>query len=262
MTERAKDTPERLYMQVAKRLQQSIRLGVYPVNSRLPTERELAEALGVSRPTIREAIIVLELRGLVQMRHSAGVYVAMAEPQPAATDPATDANVGPFEVTEARRLYEGETAALAATTIDPTELSELEGLLVRMADDTLNQDVRERADRDFHLTIARSTRNEAMVDVVQSLWDKRYISPLCIYLFSLARQIGIQPSVDDHRRILAALRARDADQAREAMRAHLLRVTESLYRATEYDARERARLKMDDRRHDFARRAGVAESAS
>lgn len=262
MTERVKDEPERLYMQAAKRLQQSIRLGVYPVNSRLPTERDLAETLGVSRPTVREAIIVLELRGLVQMRHSAGVYVIASEPETVAAGTTENADLGPFEVTEARRLFEGETAALAATTISNAELEELEGLLLRMADDDLDQEIRERADRDFHLTLARSTRNEAMTSVVQSLWDARYSSPLCVYLFSLARQIGIQPPVEDHRRILAALRARDADAAREAMRAHLTRVTQSLYKATEYDARERTRLKMDERRHVFAQRAGVSGAAA
>ncbi|WP_258046696.1 FadR/GntR family transcriptional regulator [Sphingomonas folli] len=246
-------------MQVARRLQQSIRLGHYPVNSRLPSERELAELLGVSRPTVREAVIVLELRGVVEMRHSAGVYVVATEPETAASD-LTD-NVGPFEVTEARRLFEGEAAALAAGTIEDLELTELEGLLSQMADNGLDQTIRERADRDFHLTLARSTRNEAIVSVVQTLWDKRYSSPLCVYLFSLARQIGIQPPVEDHLRILAALRARDPDGARQAMRAHLTRVTESLYRATEHDARERARLKMDERRHVFARRAGVSEPA-
>jgi GntR family transcriptional repressor for pyruvate dehydrogenase complex len=261
MRERTKEAPERLYMQAAKRLQQSIRLGVYPVSSRLPTERELSEALGVSRPTVREAIIVLELRGLVQTRHSAGVYVTAVEPEAAVSGP-ENSDVGPFEVTEARRLFEGEAAALAATTISDAEVLELESLVARIADVELDQEIREKADRDFHLTLARSTHNEAIVSVVQSLWDKRYSSPLCVYLFSLARQIGIQPSVDDHRRILAALRARDSDGSRDAMRAHLTRVTDSLYRATEYDARERSRLKMDERRHDFARRAGLGEPAS
>lgn len=259
MTDQSKDEPERLYMHVARRLQQSIMLGHYPVNSRLPSEREIAETFGVSRPTVREATIVLELRGLVETRHKAGSYVVAT----AAEDHGSylEDNAGPFEVTEARRLFEGEAAALAAGTIDLNELAELENLLLQMADNDLSQTIRERADRAFHLTLAGATRNEAIVSVVRTLWDKRYSSPLCGYLFSLARQIGIQPPVEDHRRILDALRARDPDGARAAMRDHLKRVTESLYRATEHDARERTRLKMDERRHVFARRAGVSEAA-
>ncbi|MEG8038846.1 FadR/GntR family transcriptional regulator [Sphingomonas sp. LR60] len=259
MLDQSKDEPERLYMHVARRLQQSIKLGHYPVNSRLPSEREIAEIFGVSRPTVREATIVLELRGLVEMRHKAGARVIATEAEAEASY-LTD-NVGPFEVTEARRLFEGEAAALAAATIDQKELAELESLLSQMAASDLDQTIRERADRAFHLTLAASTRNEAIVSVVRTLWDKRYSSPLCSYLFSLARQLGIQPPVEDHRRILDALRARDSAGARQAMQNHLKRVTESLYLATEHDARERTRLKMDERRHVFARRAGVSEPA-
>lgn len=259
MIDQSKDEPERLYMHVARRLQQSIKLGHYPVNSRLPSEREIAETFGVSRPTVREATIVLELRGLVEMRHKAGARVIATEAE-AESSYLTD-NAGPFEVTEARRLFEGEAAALAAATIDQKELAELESLLSQIADSDLDQTIRERADRAFHLTLAASTRNEAILSVVRTLWDKRYISPLCSYLFSLARQLGIQPPVEDHRRILDALRARDGAGARQAMQDHLKRVTESLYLATEHDARERTRLKMDERRHVFARRAGVSESA-
>ncbi|MEH3123529.1 MAG: FadR/GntR family transcriptional regulator [Sphingomonas phyllosphaerae] len=259
MTDQPKVEPERLYMHVARRLEQSIRLGHYPVNSRLPSEREIADSFGVSRPTVREATIVLEVRGLIEMRHKAGAYVVATECEADASY-LTD-NVGPFEVTEARRLFEGEAAALATATIDRNELAELESLLSKMADNDLDQTIRERADRAFHLTLAGSTRNEAIVSVVRTLWDKRYSSPLCSYLFSLARQLGIQPAVEDHRRILDALRARNADGARAAMRDHLKRVTESLYLATEHDARERTRLKMDERRHVFARRAGVSELA-
>ena len=250
--------PERLYLQAARQLEQSIQLGVYAVGSRLPAERELAEILRVSRPTVREAIIVLELRGLVQTRHGAGVYVLSSVPNAMVPDN-SDVDVGPFEVTEARRLFEGEAAALAATTITDAELTELEGFVARMADQSIDPAMREKADRGFHLSMARSTRNEAILNVVKSLWDLRYCSPLCVYFFSLAREMGIQPPVDDHRLILDALRQHDPDAARQAMRAHLARVTDSLFRATEHDALERARLKVDERRHDFARRAGIVE---
>jgi len=248
-------SPTRLYLTAARQLERSIQLGVYPVNSRLPAERELAEVLGVSRPTVREAIIALELRGLVQTRHGAGIYVTSTEPAPVAD--AGTAQLGPFEVVEARRLIEGESAALAASTISEAELDELEGLVARMADHSLDQSVRERADRSFHIVLARSTRNNAIVGVIENLWDMRYRSPLCIYLFTLAREMGIEPPEDDHRLILDALRARDPAGARDAMRLHLQRVIKNLYNATEHDASERTRLKVEEQRHDFARRAGL-----
>ncbi|MGK3853794.1 FadR/GntR family transcriptional regulator, partial [Enterococcus faecium] len=76
----------------------------------------------------------------------------------------------------------------------------------------------EHADREFHLTIARATKNSAVVDVIESLWDARYRSPLCKHMLDRARSVGVQPRIDEHQDILAALRARDPQAARRAMR--------------------------------------------
>jgi DNA-binding GntR family transcriptional regulator len=89
------------------------------------------------------------------------------------------------------------------------------------------------------------------------LWDMRYQSPLCEYFFRRAREAGIEPPVDEHQQVLDALKARDANAARAAMREHLARVTENLLIATEQDVRDRARLRVEERRFDFARRAGI-----
>lgn len=96
----------RLYENIARELKQGIDLGHHPAGSRLPSERELSDKFGVSRPVVREAIIVLELRGLVQRRQGAGVYVNAKAP--AARNSGEDAD-GPFEVTEARRLLEARS---------------------------------------------------------------------------------------------------------------------------------------------------------
>src|SRR3990170_1975033 len=105
----------RLYESVVNHLEQAIESGVYPAGSRLPSERELAEQLGVSRPVVREAIIVLQSHGMVQIRHGAGVFVQTK--RKSAPDIGMDSEAGPFEVIEARRLLEGEIAALAAELI-------------------------------------------------------------------------------------------------------------------------------------------------
>jgi DNA-binding FadR family transcriptional regulator len=244
----------RLYENIARELEQAIERGRFTAGSRLPSERELAEQFAVSRPVVREAIIVLELRGLVQRRQGAGVYVS-AKPGPSGA--AADEADGPFEVTEARRLLEGEIAALAATAASERQIAELEAILIRIGDMRNDQAAREQADRAFHLALARATNNDVLVGLVESLWDKRYQSPLCVYFFSRARDAGIQPPVDEHRLVLDALKARDPDAARQAMRDHLARVTENLLAATEADVLDRARLKVEERRFDFARRAGV-----
>ncbi|WP_420137806.1 FadR/GntR family transcriptional regulator [Sphingomonas sp.] len=244
----------RLYESITRALEQAIEVGRYRPGDRLPSERELSDQFGVSRPVVREAIIVLELRGLVQRRHGAGVYVA---PKASLQLSPSDEADGPFEVTEARRLLEGEVAALAATAANDQQITELETILARIGDMRSDQPTRERADRAFHVALARATGNDVLVGLVETLWDKRYQSPLCVYFFSRAREAGIQPPVDEHRLVLDAIRARDPDAARRAMRDHLARVTENLLIATEADVMDRARLRVEERRFDFARRAGV-----
>lgn len=246
----------RLHQVIARDLEQAIEIGRYPVGARLPSERDLAEQLGVSRPVVREAVIVLELRGLVETRHGAGVFVK-GRPE-AAASPAVDKAGGPFEVVEVRRMLEGEVAALAAISATDRQIAELEAIVERIGDMRLDQTAREQADRAFHIGLARATDNEVLAGMVEALWDMRYQSPLCVYFFRRAREAGIQPPVDEHVPVLRALKARDPEAARQAMRDHLASVTQNLLRATEADVLDRARLKVEERRFDFARRAGLS----
>ncbi|QIK78043.1 FadR family transcriptional regulator [Sphingomonas piscis] len=251
-----RDSKDRLYQSVVRQLGQAIEAGAYPVGTRLPSERDLAEQLGVSRPVVREAIVVLQNSGMVEIRHGAGVFVrAKAE---SAGSFGMDADAGPFEVIEARRLLEGEVAALAAELVTDRQIAELETLLDRLGDMRLDEATREQADRAFHLALARVTGNDVLVNLVEMLWDIRYQSSLCAYFFKRARDAGIEPVVDEHRVVLDALKARDPEAARKGMRDHLALVTKNLLIATEEDVRERARLRVEERRFDFARRAGVS----
>ena len=246
----------RLYERIGSDLAQAIELGRYPSGTRLPPERELSDRYGVSRPVVREATMMLEMRGLVQRRHGAGVFV---NPKPPRVSAATaNAEAGPFEVIEARRLLEGEIAALAATTATPRQIEELDTILERIGDMRLDHAAREQADRAFHVALARSTGNDVLIGLVEDLWDRRYQTPLCIYIFSRAREAGIQPLVDEHRPVLEAIKTGDAEAARQAMRGHLARVTQNLLAATEADVADRARLKVEEQRFDFARRAGLS----
>lgn len=245
----------RLYLAVVDHLRQAIESGAYPVGGRLPSERELAEELGVSRPVVREAIIVLESRGLVQTRHGAGVFVQSEGERTSGTT--ADSDSGPFELIEARRLIEGEIAGLAAELVTDGQIAEMQRLIDRIGNMRLDKTTREKADRAFHIALARVTENDVLVGIVEKLWDMRYQSALCEYFFRRARESGIEPPVDEHQKVLDALKVRDSEAARLAMREHLARVTENLLIATEEDVRDRARLKVAERRFDFARRAGV-----
>ena len=243
----------RLYKRVADELRASIIGGVYPAGRRLPAERELAEMFNVSRPTVREAVIALELQGLVEVRVGAGVFVLEASAAGRTTSAGAELTIGPFELMEARRIIESETAALAATLIDDEQLERLDAIVARMEEENRLQLQGESADRQFHVAIAESTRNSALATVIDNLWEIRETSPMMINLMQKARSKGVRPMVDEHRRIVAALRARDPQAARAAMQGHLARVIEELLQATETEAIERVRTEIAARRRRFRR---------
>jgi GntR family hexuronate regulon transcriptional repressor len=244
----------KLYRQVADSIMASIKTGNYKPGSRLPSERDLAAAYKVSRPTVREAMIALEIRGLVESRHGSGIYITEHPPAQIGAD---DLDIGAFELTEARRLFEGEAAALAATTITDEQLAELETIIADMIKENNRKQTGEMADRRFHVAIACATRNSAITTVVENLWDIRYKSPLCRHMLERARSAGVQPKISEHRRILAALKKHDPKAARAAMRDHLGRVIDGLLAATESEAVDSARKKAVSKRHEYTRRLSV-----
>ncbi len=243
----------RLYQQVASAIMDSIESAQYKPGERLPSERDLAASFGVSRPTIREAMIALEIRGLAEIRHGSGIYVADQIPAHAT---AGDLDIGAFELTEARRLFEGETAALAATTITDESLEDLELVVAAMAGENARKEQSWEADRRFHAAIARATRNTAIVQAIENLLDMRHKSPLCHYMLERARRVGVQPRVGEHRRILVALRKHDPKAARNAMRDHLARVIEDLLAATEPEALDGS-AGAQRKRDDYIRRLTI-----
>lgn len=246
---RAVEGGGKLYSRIAQAIITDIANGVFPVGTRLPAERDLTERFQVSRPTVREAMIALEMQGLVEARKGSGVFVLASST--VEVDEALD--IGAFEITEARRLLEGEVAAVAATEITEAQLAELRGLLARMdADDT---NVAEDADRRFHIAIAEATGNAVIISAVTDFWDMRFRSPLAREVLLKAGSLGTENRLAEHGRILNALEARSPVDARNAMRDHLARVIDHLLDVTETEAVERARAETDQRRRALARRS-------
>jgi GntR family transcriptional repressor for pyruvate dehydrogenase complex len=247
---------EHRYERVQRLIEASIGSGDLAPGDRLPSEREMTRLYAVSRPVVREAISALELRGVLVRKQGSGMFVAPRPLQHTVANSGVEA--GPFEVVEARRLLEGEVAALAAMAAGPREIRELEQILERIGDFGLDEEAREQADRAFHVALARSTTNDVLVGLVEDLWDRRYHSPLCVYFFSRAREAGIQPPMEEHRPILEAVKAHQPGAARDAMRDHLANVTKKLLAATEADEHDREKLKIGKQRFDLARRAGLS----
>lgn len=241
-------TQDRLYQELARKLIGELVSGRYAVGDRLPAERELAAEYDVSRPTVREAIIALEVQGLVEVRVGSGAYVRRLPGK----EEVPGFNITGFELTEARLLFEGEAAALAATQITDEELDALEGLIRDIARENQTEGGSEEADRAFHLAIAKATRNTAVYDTIAHLWELRRTSPESAQLHALARRANIKPVVDEHSAVLNALRARDPSAARQAMRAHLGAVLDYLLFATEERAMEEARRATQAKRRRYA----------
>ena len=211
--------PRRLYRQIADQIRGLIRSGEFPAGSRLPPERDLARQLGVSRPSVREALIALEVEGLVDVRIGSGIYVLAGGNDQPRTDP--EAAAGPFELLRARYVIESECAALAAKSAKKAQLQAIGDALAEMERETVDARQPLPADRMFHLRIAEATGNGALVAVVKMLWEER-TGPLYKQLEHHYDSPALwHAAMAEHRAVLRAIAARDADGARVAMQRHL-----------------------------------------
>jgi DNA-binding FadR family transcriptional regulator len=215
----------RLYRQVADQLRALIDSGEYAVGSRLPTERDLAEQLKVSRPTVREALIALEVEGRVRIRVASGIYVSE---QAAVTTPwPTSVTIeGPFELLRAREFMEGAIAEQAARVATAGDLERIDAALAAMASVPHPGEASMVHDRAFHIAIAESLGNAVLVRVVGDLFDQRlnpYFAKLAHYFENPETW---QTALAEHQAIRDAIAARDPDAAGAAMRNHLARSQE------------------------------------
>ncbi len=230
----------RLYRQIADQLSALIRSGEFAEGARLPAERSLAAQLGVSRPSVREALIALEIEGKVEVRVGAGIYVAA--PRPVAVRDPTVEGQGPFELLRARWLIEGEIAVEAARNAAAEDLVAVRAALAEMQRCQRQKRNEDAADRDFHLGIAKAAQNSALVFVVRNLWDqgRGAIWKRMEHHFQTPELRAA--TLRDHRAILKALEARDGRGARAAMRQHIERVEHEFSRGWEVlKARDSAR---------------------
>ena len=231
----------RLFWDIVEKIELLIDSGQYSPGSRLPPERVLADQFDVSRPTIREAIIALEVRGRVEVKTSSGVYVVDNE-----KDKANQLEVSPFELTQARALVEGEAAALAASTITQEELARLDASLTSME----QGDEREaaEADREFHAIIATATRNNAILFAVKNFWHLRDNKANIKEAYNSVCSSSTSKRMDEHRAIYNALKSGDSQRARIAMHGHFNRLINALFEASEAKALEEIKRKSNETR--------------
>jgi DNA-binding FadR family transcriptional regulator len=223
--------PQRLYRQIAERIRAAIAVGDYRPGSRLPAERELAQQLGVSRPSLREALIALEVEGRIEVRTGSGIYVldgaVSHQPQTghdeSAAPPHTDSpqEWGPLEVLRARQVFEVEIAAMAATHARRPDLQAMARALEQMREEAAAGRAPRHGDEAFHLAVAKACGNDVLFDAVCRTWQARDSA-----LFERLGDYFEQPpawvqAINEHDRVYQAICSQDARAARRAMQQHL-----------------------------------------
>ena len=217
---------ERPYQRLAAQILALVVQGEFKAGERLPSERALAERFDVSRTSLREAIIALELQGAVEVRGGSGIYVSQTSATALKATPAfmPEGGPGPFELLRARCLIESEIASVAAETRKDGDLDRIFAALVDMREHMDDKVANEAADRLFHLRIAESTGNSVLLQMVTAMWDHAK-GPVWAKIDEHFHSTDLRlASQEDHQRVFNALLARDPVAARAAMRAHLERV--------------------------------------
>ncbi len=240
---------QRLYKSVLDKMLVLIDSGEFPAGGRLPPERELAGRFDVSRPTIREAIIALEVLNRVRVKTGSGVYVLEHH----SVSSGNSNHIGPFELTEARALIEGEAAALAANLISKDELEELNDSLGEMALENECGDLASGgADKKFHQVIANATRNAMLVSMIEHMWHVRNHAPQVYSAYKAICEQDGDRRVEEHEKIYKALVKRDANAARAAMHEHFARILSKLIATSEAAQIEEARKRAQEVRERFS----------
>ena len=210
----------KVYEEVAQQLHRLIVEGHFKPGDKLPTERELAEAFGVSRASVRDAVRSLELLGLVEPRQGQGRVVRPLSPdglvKPLASVLVRNrALLG--ELLEVRKMLEPPIAARAALLATPEEIARMEQIVDRQAERLRRGELPIDEDTEFHYVIATAARNSVILQVIDVLMDLLQESRQQ----SLQVQGRPQKSVEGHRLILDGIRRRDPGATEAAMRQHL-----------------------------------------
>lgn len=228
MTTEINDT-SRIYQKIAAQLREQITQGTWQIGETLPSERDLAKQFNVSRTSVREAIIALEVSGWVEVKMGSGVYVSKRENH----QNNELHGISPFSLLQARLLIEPETAALAAQNMSDEALLAIKQAYLMNVSDNIMGSTTHDGDRLFHIRIAQASGNDAYALILKQLLNEQSGE-----LFTALRRLYTPSdmplrSQQEHYAILMALEQRDVNAARENMRVHLQNVIDIFMRGKE-----------------------------
>lgn len=211
----------RLYEQVVSRLREHVASSGLHAGDRLPPERQLADRFGVSRASVRQAIAVLEVQGLVEVRHGGGTYLRQETWSSEPVDELLARQRRLPDVLDAREALETKTAELAARRRTDEDLGEIDGALTQMRAEVRAGHLGLDGDRRFHTAVTTAAHSALLTEFMQRIAEDIAESRA----ESLRQPRRPQHSLDQHVRIAEAIRAQDSRAALSAMRRHLRTVS-------------------------------------
>ena len=224
---------EKLSTAVTRQIEQLILRGILRPGERLPAERELSDRLGVSRPSLREAVADLQARGLLSTRASAGIYVADvlgSAFSPALITLFATHDEAVFDYLSFRRDMEGLAAERAARLGTDTDLAVIQAVYDKMETAHAKRNPADEAqlDADFHLAIIEASHNVIMLHMMRSMYQLLREGVFYNRQIMFRQRTTRDTLLEQHRTINDALQRRDATGARAAVEAHLSYVEASL----------------------------------
>ncbi|MDG2948691.1 FCD domain-containing protein [Bisgaard Taxon 10/6] len=232
----AENAELRSYKKIGSILKQELIDGLYRIGDRLPPERDLAEKMNVSRTVVREAIIMLELENLVEVRKGSGVYVINMPLTSAENQDESYEDVGPFELLQARQLLESGIAEFAAIQATRNDILRLKEILNKERMKLAEDDKDYTADEEFHSAIAEITQNEILIKLQKDLWKYRTKSSMWQGLHAHISDREYRKSwLQDHQNILNGIQRKNPALAKKAMWQHLENVKQKLFELSDIE---------------------------
>ncbi len=230
----------RPYQEIGQQLIERINQGQFRIGERLPAERIIAEEMNVSRAVIREALIMLELLGLVEVRKGSGIYIIALPKQLNAKQSKQKKeekdDVGPFEMLQARQVVESRIAELAAAQVTKNDILKLREALNMERKELLGESAEYDGDKMFHQIIADATQNSVLSEIVTDMWERRQKSSMWKRLHERIIDKNYREQwLEDHEKVFMCLRRKDSKGAGQAMWQHLENVKSTLMELSDVD---------------------------
>lgn len=210
----------KVYEAIVEQIKAHIESGVWPEGTQLPSERELAEQLNIGRPSVREALRVLEVMGLIQIRPGQGTFVTERSKQSQQIqllESMLQEDNHVVELLEVREFFEPQIALIAAQSATDEDIRRLEGILERMEKAVAEGGTGVDENIEFHLALTKAVGNRVLLQIHQLLL---YLSRDPVERFFKVPG-RLTRSLEGHREILAAIKERDPHKAQQSMLEHL-----------------------------------------